>query len=327
MKWDGELKADKKSDEYKDLIQYIKNILESIRDNSDNKEEIPNFSDDFIEYFRESLAKIIPTKFNAGKGGRIPEIEWDRDYAHLLIGGQGLDRGFTVEGITVSYLSRPAGTRQQDTILQRARFFGYHKKNRNYIKIFLTDELSDFFRDTYHSDRELRMSLKRHSENPENNLKDWPRVWISQNIGNYKLTKPGVNNMWNVVSRNLPPPPARQGYAWKMRSLDLDLNKKIYKNIRDQYANKLKKISLIEEITKNNPWVKNDEALMVQDVSLKSVYEDVISKIKHEPRDVRSFAIHEQIISYYLNSEKEELTCPIISKNIIFFRDIICCII
>ena len=138
MKWDGEIKADKESDEYKDLIQHIRNTLESIRNNADNKDEVPNFSDDFIEYFRESLAKIIPTKFNAGKGGRIPEIEWDRDYAHLLIGGQGLDRGFTVEGITVSYLSRPAGTRQQDTILQRARFFGYHKKNRNYIKIFLT---------------------------------------------------------------------------------------------------------------------------------------------------------------------------------------------
>lgn len=312
MKWDGELKADKKSDEYKDLIQYIKNILESIRDNSDNKEEVPNFSDDFIEYFRESLAKIIPTKFNAGKGGRIPEIEWDRDYAHLLIGGQGLDRGFTVEGITVSYLSRPAGTRQQDTILQRARFFGYHKKNKNYIKIFLTDELSDFFRDTYHSDRELRMSLKRHSENPENNLKDWPRVWISQNIGNYKLTKPGVNNMWNIVSRNLPPPPARQGYAWLMKPSDLDSNKKVYKNIRDKYANKLKKISSIEEINKNNPWAKNDEALIVKDVSLKSVYEDIISEIKHEPRDVRPFAIHEQIMSYYLNSGKEELICPII---------------
>ena len=123
-----------------------------------------------------------------------------------MVGGFGLDRGFTVEGITVSYLSRPFGSRQQDTILQRARFLVITKKFRNYIKIFLTDELSDFFRTTFHSDRELRMSLKRHSENPENNLKDWPRVWISQNIGNVKFTKPGINNMFNIVSRNLPPP-------------------------------------------------------------------------------------------------------------------------
>ena len=312
IKWEGELKADKNSDEHKDLIKHIKNTLEDIKNNSDGEEKIPSFSDEFVDYFRESLSKIIPIKFNAGRGLRIPEIEWERDYAHLLIGGQGLDRGFTIEGITVSYLSTPLGSRQQDTILQRARFFGYHKKNRNYIKIFLTDELSDFFRTTFHSDRELRMSLKRHSENPENNLKDWPRVWISQNIGNVKLTKPGINNMFNIVSRNLPPPPARQGFAWKMSHADIKFNQNIYKAIREKYDNNLEKISSIQEITNNNLWAKNDEALIVKNVSLGAIYDDVISKIKHEGRDSKPFAIHEQIISFYLNSGKEELICPII---------------
>ena len=281
MKWEGELKTDKNTEEYKDIIDCIKKSLEGIRDNADEKDEIPEFSETFIQHFKESLTRIIPTKFNAGRGGRIPEIEWDRDYAHLLVGGQGLDRGFTVEGITVSYLSRSVGTRQQDTILQRARFFGYHKKQKNFIKIFLTDELSDFFRDTYHSDRELRMSLKRHSENPENNLKDWPRVWISRNIGNYKLTRPGINNMWGVVSRNLPPPPAREGFAWKMRSIDIEFNKDIYKNLREKYDNTLKKINSIEEITNNYDWAKRDEALIIKDTTLKSVYDDVLNKIKH----------------------------------------------
>ena len=128
IKWEGELKADKNSDEHKDLIKHIKNTLEDIKNNSDGEEKIPSFSDEFVDYFRESLSKIIPIKFNAGRGLRIPEIEWERDYAHLLIGGQGLDRGFTIEGITVSYLSTPLGSRQQDTILQRARFFGITKK-------------------------------------------------------------------------------------------------------------------------------------------------------------------------------------------------------
>ena len=89
-------------------------------------------------------------------------------------------------------------------------FFGYHKKNKDFIKIFLTDELSDFFNVTYESDKELRESLIRHSENPKNNLKDWPRVWISTNIGNYKLTRPGANNMWSLVARNLPPAPGKR---------------------------------------------------------------------------------------------------------------------
>ena len=66
--------------------------------------------------------------------------------------------------------------------------------------------------------------------------------------------------------------------------------------------NNLKKISSIQEITNNNLWAKNDEALIVKDVSLRAIYDDVISKIKHEGRDFKPFAIHEQIISFYLNS-------------------------
>ena len=311
IKWEGELNTDKNADEYKDVIDHIKKTLEAIRNNADEKEHIPKFSDDFIEWVKASLNKIIPMKFNA-KGGRIPEIEWDRDYAHLLIGGQGLDRGFTVEGVTVSYLSRSVGTRQQDTILQRARFFGYHKKNKDFIKIFLTDELSDFFNVTYESDKELRESLIRHSENPKNNLKDWPRVWISTNIGNYKLTRPGVNNMWPLVARNLPPAPAREGYAWKMNPADLEFNRNIYKNIREKFDNKLRKINSIEEITNNHPWAKKDEALIIDDISLRLVFDEVLFKIKHEARDTVPFLMHEKIIRHYLNSEKDDLICPII---------------
>ncbi len=118
--------------------------------------------------------------------------------------------------------------------------------------------------------------------------------------------------MFNIVSRNLPPPPARQGFAWKMSDTDIKFNKDIYRTIREKYDNKLEKINSIQEITNNNLWAKNDEALIVKDVSLRAIYDDVISKIKHEGRDFKPFAIHEQIISFYLNSGKEELICPII---------------
>ena len=52
----------------------------------------------------------------------IPKIHWyEEDYARILIGGTGLDRGYTVEGLTVSYLLRSSSA-QLDTTLQRARF-------------------------------------------------------------------------------------------------------------------------------------------------------------------------------------------------------------
>ena len=41
--------------------------------------------------------------------GRTPSIPWERQYSHILVGGQAMDRGFTVEGITVTYMPRVQG--------------------------------------------------------------------------------------------------------------------------------------------------------------------------------------------------------------------------
>ena len=51
-------------------------------------------------------------------------INWDSSPAHILIGGNKLSRGFTVEGLTVTFVARKP-SQQADTMLQRARFYGY----------------------------------------------------------------------------------------------------------------------------------------------------------------------------------------------------------
>ena len=53
----------------------------------------------------------------------LPEIRWQTEYAWILVGGQALDRGFTVEGLTVTYMPRGLGVGNADTVQQRARFF------------------------------------------------------------------------------------------------------------------------------------------------------------------------------------------------------------
>lgn len=52
------------------------------------------------------------------------QVVWNAAPFHVLVGGNKLDRGFTVEGLTVSYLSRKA-SEQIDTLEQRARAYGY----------------------------------------------------------------------------------------------------------------------------------------------------------------------------------------------------------
>ena len=62
------------------------------------------------------------------RGGRTPPVDWRSAYGWILVGGQAMDRGFTVEGLTVTYMPRGIGVGNADTVQQRARFFGYKRR-------------------------------------------------------------------------------------------------------------------------------------------------------------------------------------------------------
>jgi len=70
---------------------------------------------------RVTIGRTIPTLVNSNNGQEIP---WANGYAHILVGGEKLGRGYTVKGLTVTYMPRGPGGWTADTIQQRARFFG-----------------------------------------------------------------------------------------------------------------------------------------------------------------------------------------------------------
>ena len=76
----------------------------------------------------------------------------------ILVGGIGLE-GDTLSGLTVTYMSRPTSS-QQDTVQQRARFAGYRKKYKDLVKIYLTDDLKDFYRIYTDAENFLNESIK-----------------------------------------------------------------------------------------------------------------------------------------------------------------------
>jgi hypothetical protein len=92
-------------------------------------------------------------------GGRTPQIDWRSSYAHILVGGQALDRGFTVEGLTVTYMPRGVGTRMADTIQQRARFFGYKRPYLGYCRVFLEQAVADAFRRYVQHEEDIRAQI------------------------------------------------------------------------------------------------------------------------------------------------------------------------
>ena len=75
-----------------------------------------------------------------------------------------MDRGFTVEGLTVTYMPRSVGVGNADTIQQRARFFGYKQSYLGYCRVYLDEDARDAYIDYVEHEEDMRRRLAEHQE-------------------------------------------------------------------------------------------------------------------------------------------------------------------
>lgn len=78
----------------------------------------------------------------------------------IAVGGNTLSRGLTLEGLTVSYFVRAA--QAYDTLLQMARWFGFRKGYEDLPRIWMTDELRQWFRHLATVEHEIRLDIERY---------------------------------------------------------------------------------------------------------------------------------------------------------------------
>lgn len=76
----------------------------------------------------------------------------------ILIGGNKLARGVTLEGLLVSFFTRKA--RNYDTLLQMARWFGYRRSYVDLTRLYTTTELFSNFRHLALVEEELRNQIE-----------------------------------------------------------------------------------------------------------------------------------------------------------------------
>ncbi len=125
----------------------------------------------------DAIEETAVVELNTREKSRIPNVDWKGEYSWILVGGIGLDRGFTVEGLTVSYMPRSTGVGNADNIQQRARFFGYKKGYMGLCRIYLTTENIDAFTDYVKHEESIRSSIRHHLQQGKT-LKDWRRAYF-----------------------------------------------------------------------------------------------------------------------------------------------------
>lgn len=89
----------------------------------------------------------------------VDGIRPPRDVYSIVIGGNRLSRGLTLEGLCVSYYTRSSNTLVEDTTVQRERWFGYRGHHLEFCRLFTHRSLGIRLRRFHEHDEDLRRQL------------------------------------------------------------------------------------------------------------------------------------------------------------------------
>ncbi|AGA78235.1 Z1 domain-containing protein [Echinicola vietnamensis] len=265
-------------------IQLIDEFWTAYSDLNANIKNLPSFEEllqDLGHYIRGTAVEELNSK--AGSS-----VDWNSNYSFILVGGQAMDRGFTVEGLTVTYMPRSKGVGNADTIQQRARFFGYKKDYLGFCRVYLDAENAHLFSEYVDHEEDIRNKLQSHKLSG-NHLNDLKRQFVLDEM--FKLTRKNV--LSDELERN------KFGNAWLRikaphdTDFIIEQNKTVYNQFLEKYTDVFQDDSGHEKRTE-------EQKHLIAKISLKDVYEDLISKLKYTRQsDSSSFTSLKAVIALY----------------------------
>jgi hypothetical protein len=137
--------------------------------------DLPPFSE-LVAKLQRAMRQTRLEEVNT-RVGETPRIDWAATYPHVLVGGQAMDRGFTVEGLTVTYMPRGIGVGNADNVQQRARFFGYKRRYLGYCRVFLEEAARDAYNSYVVHEEDIRSRLEAHNAQGRS-LIEWKREFF-----------------------------------------------------------------------------------------------------------------------------------------------------
>lgn len=139
--WSDRLKLNDSDPSRIELIEEFKsNYAEAIR-RYDNPPTFEAVMQETLQVILDTNIELVIGKNIAGKQKKNTEIDWSNASSHILVGAEMLNRGYTIEGLAVSYMPRYSiGKSNADTIQQRCRFFGYKQNYIDSCRVFLPND-------------------------------------------------------------------------------------------------------------------------------------------------------------------------------------------
>ena len=171
--WTAILATPATDPDHVDLVTDLHKAYDELRT---TEATLPDF-DAVLEKLPRALRNTVVIEFNTRGSPKTPEINWRHAEGWVLVGGQAVDRGFTVDSLSVTYMPRGIGVGNADTIQQRARFFGYKRRYLGLCRIWIEQGLRQAFEDYVEHEQTMRTELKQLASSGQD-LRTWRRRLI-----------------------------------------------------------------------------------------------------------------------------------------------------
>jgi hypothetical protein len=112
-----------------------------------------------LKHLKVELLNSENMSLKDGASAAQDRVKWSEAAFWILVGGMYLDRGFTVNGLQVTFMPR-SPAKNEDSITQRARFFGYHAEYKSFIRIYMPFELQETYLEIGKNALDLREQMK-----------------------------------------------------------------------------------------------------------------------------------------------------------------------
>ena len=176
---------------FEDLINFSEGIEDVIKDISLNIKNLSGNSSDTLDYERYKNIK-------------------NRGLQTIIIGGDRLSRGITLEGLSVSYFLR--SSKMYDTLMQMGRWFGYRDGYEDLCKLFTTYDLRDWFYHIAEATEELKLQFRIMSEQNKTpkdfglKVKSHPLLMVTSRVKmqhGYKIKSSFIDHFGQTTSFDL----------------------------------------------------------------------------------------------------------------------------
>jgi len=239
-----------------DKIDLLAEFQQAYNDLSQTTNNLPSFTELTGHRLRHAINSTVVQSLNSQRGNQTI-VQWRNNYSFILIGGQAMDRGFTVEGLTVTYMPRSVGVGNADTIQQRARFFGYKNEYLGYCRVFLDEEARNAYRNYVNHEEDMRSRLAAHV-NSGRPLNDWYREVFLPSDLNLSRAEIFSREFERTILRS----------EWWYTKIPHNSTPLIHSNL-----------STVRAFLTNNQFVNSGRFPSIE-MSLTSIYDDLLSQLR-----------------------------------------------